>query len=350
MKVNIVLPFFPKKAVGGIKIMYQYADFLKERGHRVIIYHAKTLKNSPTKYLNSLRVLKQVLNKKNLGPAWFKFNNHIEFRTINRITENSIEDGDAIFSTMYATALDVFELSAKKGKKINVIQDYETWISTEEKIISSYRLPIQHIVINDYLFQKVKNVTGIDPLLVYNAISNEHFRVVCPIHERYGKSICMLYSEEKRKGSEYGIEAIKICKGRFPDLKVIFFSVYSRNNEIPDWVEFHQSPSNLEEIYNRTAIFFSPSNAEGWALPPAEAMSCGCAVVCTDIDGHAAYAIDDKTAKLVKCRDSSDMAEKLISLIEDENLRIEIAKAGNVKIKEFTWTKAIDKLENAIKK
>ena len=33
MKINIVLPFFPKHAVGGIKILYQYADFLSDSHH-----------------------------------------------------------------------------------------------------------------------------------------------------------------------------------------------------------------------------------------------------------------------------------------------------------------------------
>lgn len=345
MKINIVLPFMSKRAVGGIKILYQYADFLSDKGHTVILYHAEVLHNAPRKILNPFRLIRNRLFNRGTGPTWFYFNNEVESRCIKNISNDTIEDGDVLISTMYATALDVYVLDKSKGKKINVIQDYETWITEAENLEKSYRLPITHIVINDYLYDLVQKHSPTPPVLVYNAIDTSAFEVVSPIENRDQHSICMMYSEEKRKGTVYGIATIERCKKEFPDLKTTFFSVFPRPKGLPEWIDFVQSPKKLSKIYNAHAIFFTPSIGEGWALPPAEAMCCGCAVVCTDIGGHAAYAKDNKTALLVESKNVDDMTEKLTNILKDREQRVTIARQGSRYIQQFTWDSTIDKLE-----
>ncbi|MCI2424439.1 hypothetical protein LM599_00135 [Candidatus Acetothermia bacterium] len=39
------------------------------------------------------------------------------------------------------------------------------------------------------------------------------------------------------------------------------------------------------------------------------------------------------------------MAKNLLCVLEDDDLRIRLAKAGNEKIKEFTWERSTDLLE-----
>ncbi len=345
MKINIVLPFMSEKPVGGIKILYQYADLLAERGHEVILYHTIILKNAPKKYLNPLRIIRNKIRYKSPYPSWFSFKNTINSRIVFKVSNSTIEDADIIISTMYATAFDIFELNQSKGKKINLIQDYETWITSEKELIKSYQLPINHIVINDYLFDIVKKHSPIKPILIYNAIDTEHFFLENKIENRNPHSICMMYSEEERKGSVYGIKAIKKCKEKYDNLSVILFSVYPRPKDLPKWIQFEQQPNNLREIYNHSAIFFTPSLAEGWGLPATESMFCGCALVCTNIGGHLAYAKNNETAILVEPKHTDDMAEKLISLLRDTDKRVKIAKKGNEYIQKFSWEKIGDKLE-----
>jgi glycosyltransferase involved in cell wall biosynthesis len=80
-------------------------------------------------------------------------------------------------------------------------------------------------------------------------------------------------------------------------------------------------------------------------------MACGCAVVCTDIGGHRDYAIDGKTALLVRAKDSVDIKSKLITLIKDDNLRMQIAKDANIYLQEhFTWERSVSMLEEYFEK
>ena len=86
------------------------------------------------------------------------------------------------------------------------------------------------------------------------------------------------------------------------------------------------------------------------ALPPAEAMQCGCALVCTDIGGFALYAKDNETALINKVYDVEQMANNIESLIRDDDLRQKIAKTGNEFIKTFTWEKAYVSFKAEIEK
>lgn len=41
MIVSFVLPFYAKRPVGGVKVVYEYANYLVENGHKVFIYYVK---------------------------------------------------------------------------------------------------------------------------------------------------------------------------------------------------------------------------------------------------------------------------------------------------------------------
>ena len=87
---------------------------------------------------------------------------------------------------------------------------------------------------------------------------------------------------------------------------------------------------------NNAAIFVAASNKEGWALPPAESMQCGCALVCTDIGGFADYAKNGETALTSPVYDVQALADNILALIKDNGKRVKIAKAGNEYIQRFT--------------
>jgi glycosyltransferase involved in cell wall biosynthesis len=73
-------------------------------------------------------------------------------------------------------------------------------------------------------------------------------------------------------------------------------------------------------------------------------MFCGCALVCTNIGGHQAYAKNGITALTVEPRTPQDMAEKLLMLLENPEYRVEMATRGNEFIQQFTWKAASEKM------
>jgi len=346
MKINIVLPSFPIRPGGGHKIMYEYANRLFEAGHDVVVYHSLFVPYTKYRMPLFFRYIRIHLLHPSSRPKWFQINKKIKTKTITHISNKTIRNSDILMSTNFAAAFEIAKLSNKKGVKVNLIQDYEIWTAGEKIVIDSFKLSLNHIVINDYLYTIVKRISQTEPLLIYNAIDLNVFKIKNKIEERDPHSISMLFSEEKRKGSLYGLEALIRCKEMYSDTKVTFFSTFSKPSELPKWIDFQQTPNNLTEIYNNAAIFISPSLTEGWALPPAEAMCCGCAVICTDIGGHAAYAKNNDTALLVEPGNSEDLFLKICDLFENNNKRITIAKNGNILIQSFSWENNIKTLTN----
>ncbi len=152
-------------------------------------------------------------------------------------------------------------------------------------------------------------------------------------------------SEVKRKGSQYTVQALELLKQSYPQLQATLFGVYPRPKQLPTWIQYHQRPADLAKIYNDHAVFISASLGEGWALPPAEAMACGCAVVCTDIGGHADYAINEQTALLVPPENAIALANAVQRLFEQAALRIALSAQAEQFIKtHFNWERSVEAL------
>jgi glycosyltransferase involved in cell wall biosynthesis len=343
--INIILPFPVTKPVGGAKIMYEYANRLQAKGHDVFIYHSI---KRPFKKSNTPVFIKQLIFffRNVTRPNWFKLSKNIVCKIVPEISNKTVRNADIVFSTWWQMTYAVKELSESKGKKFNLIQDYENWSGNKQAVDNSFTLPIQHMVISNYLQQLVMQKTGVLPFHLPNAIDTNIFYKAQNVSEEKAHTLIMLYSTEQRKGTQYGMEAIALLQKKFSKLKVILFGVPPAPPDLPEYITYYQKPSNLNELYNQAAIFCSPSLGEGWALPPAEAMACGCAVVCTNIGGHWDYAINNETALLVEPTNVTQMVDKISLLLLDDDKRNKLAQNGYELITtKFSWEISTNNLQ-----
>ena len=141
---------------------------------------------------------------------------------------------------------------------------------------------------------------------------------------------------------------MEIARSKHSDLQAVLFGVFKRPRSLPSWIEYRYNPSQkelVEKIYNGSRIYLCSSWAEGWALPPAEAMACGCAIVTTQCSGVSEYVEQGETGLFSPIKDPHGMAENLIRLLEDDALRVRLAKSGHGEIRKHTWEKSTDLLE-----
>jgi glycosyltransferase involved in cell wall biosynthesis len=353
LKINIVLPFPVTKPGGGAKIMYEYANRLYERGHQICIYHS--IKRPFKKSKTPIWIKWVIFFLRGVArPQWFPLHKNIICKIVPEITDRYLKNADIVFSTWWQMAYAINALHATKGKKINLIQGYENWQGQGIEVDKSFKLPLHHVVISKHLQKLVEEKTGKKPFHLPIAIDNKNFSQTTKFQNRDPFTIIMMFSEDFHKGTSFGLEAFGIVKEKFKQLKIILFGVFSPPLGLPEWISYYQNPKQLAELYNSASIFCSPSLTEGWALPPAEAMACGCAVVCTEIGGHLDYAIDEETALLVEPKNIHDMAEKIITLLENPSLCNKIADNGHRLITTtFNWNSSTNKLEeyfyNALK-
>ena len=350
-RIVFLLPGAGRIPVGGFKVVYEYANQLVSRGHAVSIIHPAMLEYD-TRWSDKLkklsRYVQRVIDKSYLPRKWFVIDPRVRMLWVLNLNEKFIPDADVVIATAWQTAEWVADYPAAKGRKYYLIQHYETWSGSDERVRRTWTLPLSKIVIARWLENFAKEL-GENSFYIPNGLDFSCFGLDLPIEKRNPRSIMMLYHEQAWKGSQDGIQALLQVRKVYPDLKVTMFGVLD-GIDLPDWVLYYRLPDQklLRYLYNQSAIFVAPSWSEGWGLPASEAMMCGCAVVATDIGGHKEFAIDNRTALLAEPKKPESLAGAILRFVEDSEKRLDVARKGNAYIQQFTWSRACGLLEGLI--
>lgn len=345
MKITFCLPSILKVPSGGFKIVFEYANRLSERGHEVSIVCL-----TDTHYTNYTKsdFVKNILGKFRIKgyPNWFKLRSSIKVYATPYLDGRHFPDADVVVATSARTSFIINDLPVSKGKKFYLIQDFETWGMSENKLIESYQLGLTNIVVSKWLSEIVLAKANVESKLLSNPIDTEKFFVVKPIEGRSSFEIAMLYHTGKHKGIPIAFEALERVKKEIPSLHVNLFGVFDPP-ELPSWITYTQKANDIQllEIYNKSSIFICASNAEGFGLTGAESMACGCALASTAYQGVFEYAQNNINALLSDVGDSEMLAENIIKLVKNSEFRLQLAKRGSEDLKKFSWENAVDTLE-----
>ncbi len=350
--ISFVFSNFYNHPIGGYKIIFEYANRLTEKGYKVYLtYPVREIEPEDT--FKVLRKIKRFITFKLLHcyrVTWFKLNPNVKEVFIKGFSkgpdESFFKKMDYVVATALKTSYYVNKIkSVTDESKYYFIQDYEKWDGVSDGyVMNSFKLPLKKIVIASWL-KDIVNQCNEEALLIPNGFDFDFFNQTVPYEKRDPFSVSFLYHEDERKRVTDTIKALEIVKSKIPELKVYSFGVPERPSSFPDWIIYFQKPSREEHnfVYNNSAIFIASSSLEGFGLTPVEALICGCAICVTDTTGFKTYAFHDRTALLSPVYDINQMAENIISLINNPEKRIKLAKAGKEFVSSFTWESAIEK-------
>jgi glycosyltransferase involved in cell wall biosynthesis len=112
--------------------------------------------------------------------------------------------------------------------------------------------------------------------------------------------------------------------------------------KIMDYVKMEDLPA----LYNGAALLTLPALYEGFGLPPLEAMACGTPVVVSNLSSLPEVVGD--AGELVDPNSIDSIAQGLLKVLEDPQLREQMSRRGLERAKQFTWQtcakKALDML------
>ena len=165
------------------------------------------------------------------------------------------------------------------------------------------------------------------------------------------------------KGTKFLIAAMPAVLEKFPDTKLIIIGTgperdgLTRNVRelgISDQVEFSGaiSAADLPSYYRSADVFVLPSinragKTEGLGVVLLEAMASGCPVIGSNIGGIPDIITDGKNGFLVPEQDPTALAEKIIRIMSDAEMREKFRKNGYARIQEsFTWTAIADQFSS----
>jgi glycosyltransferase involved in cell wall biosynthesis len=281
-----------------------------------------------------------------LPDRWFKVRPNVEMLCTKTLDARYMPPSDAWVATYWYTAR---WAATYTGARLYLIQHLETWCGPEKDVMATWKLPLHKVVISRWL-EGVARELGEPAEYIPNGLNFETFGMDVMPEKRDPFAVAMMYQPADWKGSADGFRALQRVKAKVPALKAHIFGIYPRPSNLPEWAEYHENPqqSKLREIYNMASIFLSPSWTEGWPLPPAEALQCGAALAATDIGGHREYAHRGETALLSPPKDPDALAASVLRLLEDQELRLRLARQGHDYIQQFTWDRAVTSFESVL--
>jgi glycosyltransferase involved in cell wall biosynthesis len=223
--------------------------------------------------------------------------------------------------------------SVKNAKKILTISK-----SSKNDIIKEYKIASATVEVT---YPGIKDAGTLKP----NIYGMNQIKAKYNLSDKY---VLFVGTLQPRKNITKLIEAFSTIKGN-DDLQLVivgkrgwmFEDILSapRKFSIENKVKFLENINNeeLKVLYKHALCFVLPSLYEGFGLPVLEAMQEGCPVITSNVSsmpeagGDACLYVDPNS--------SSDIAEKIEMLINNEKLRQELIIKGRVQVAKFNWEK-----------
>jgi len=138
-----------------------------------------------------------------------------------------------------------------------------------------------------------------------------------------------------------------ICFGGGPFNADELKSLHSLNLNSKNIIQLSGNDALLANCYKNASAFIFPSLYEGFGIPPLEAMSYGCPVICSDtssipeVVGNAGQFFDPY--------DKKSMQNSIEMVINSSDLRNSLIEKGHHRLKEFSWDKCASATLNLYK-
>ena len=335
---------------------------------RVFSELSEKLTNHVTFNEVSYRLDKRILPFQNLLYSLFFYSNKIN-KNINENTDviHAFSQEESLVLPKIksdipkiATCLDIIPLVYKQNN--NIIQNIFL-----KKSIKGMEKADKVISISDYTKRDLVKYSNINPekiKTIYLGV-NESFKKIGNnevelFKEKYSLEepfILYVGSEQPRKNfnvlikSFYklnkieGFENFKLIKVGRPQTslgerenlnKMINNLGLQKKIKFIDYVD----ESNLPLVYNAADLFVFPSLYEGFGLSPLESMACGTPVIASNRSSIPEVVGD--AGILVDPLDIDELTEKMVDVLNNEDIKKDLSKKGLERSENFTWEKCAE--------
>jgi glycosyltransferase involved in cell wall biosynthesis len=123
-----------------------------------------------------------------------------------------------------------------------------------------------------------------------------------------------------------------------PEFESTLQDIRRRNEAIKITLRGYLTDSEILSLYNEADIFVYPSLYEGFGLPVLEAMACGCPVIASNVS--ALPEVVGEAGLLVDPYDVEALAHAMSTVLQDDELKMEMSRKSIAQAQKFSWEKA----------
>ncbi|MBE0447828.1 MAG: glycosyltransferase family 4 protein [Actinobacteria bacterium] len=217
-----------------------------------------------------------------------------------------------------------------------------------ERAIPALYRNVRFITVSESSREELINL-GISPskiAIVYNGVDSSLFS---KNYEKNDYPHVIYFGRLKRyKRLDLLIRSMKLVIKEVPDAKLTIAGSGDAEKELmtlisdldlKDSVIFRGYVDEEEkaELLGSAWAFVSPSSKEGWGITVLEANACGTPAIAYDVPGLRDSIIDGKTGLLVESGDVRVLAEAIVKVLEDRELRKRLGENALRWAKRFSW-------------
>lgn len=206
-----------------------------------------------------------------------------------------------------------------------------------------------------YLAGEVAKLVEIEPVAIRyvpNFIDTRQFNQAVEVVTPRNPLVLYVGRLEPLKGAMVFAKAIPFIIREFPKVSFVFLGAdraaedgtsqkshlerYFAQVGIRERIKFHghDTPEIFLSFYERASVFVLPSLFENSPYTLLEAMSCGKACVVSRTGGMTEMAVDGESALFFEPGNSTDLAEKVITLLKNPALRKSMGKAARQRVEQ----------------
>lgn len=211
--------------------------------------------------------------------------------------------------------------------------------------------------------REIQKICNREIIVIPNGIDLERFQNLSREEARNklqikadDKIIIFVGSLRPVKGVKYLIKAMKIVRQKEPNARLILIGNGEEKQDLikltgdlnlGNLITFVGEIPNekVPEYMAASNVFVLPSLSEGFPLVSLEAMACGLPIVVSRVCGLPEIVEDGKNGFLVESGNPEQIAEKVLLLLEDDELRERMSRNNKEKVKDYTWEGVIGRLE-----
>lgn len=169
------------------------------------------------------------------------------------------------------------------------------------------------------------------------------------ISELTHNNVILIARHSYEKGIDYAIQIWEKVIQKHPNWTL---SIYGRKDEkekyiklvshlkIESNIKFFEPVYNIQEKYCEASMLIMTSRTEGFPMALIEAMSCGLPVIAFDCPiGPRVIIKNGENGFLIEMFDCNKFADKIIQLIENKDLRVQIGKNAKQSVTQFDLDK-----------